>query len=123
MIFSVLFFDRNSFYRTKEEQFDEGRKFWENVHAVAWDKEIKAEYSKIKSRVKSRVLIRLHHSSEMFYTAFPAVNYPHFRVDTKKKVRGGHAKAWKAPIDWLAHCRHWKHLAARMAFMVMRWLD
>jgi hypothetical protein len=82
----------------------------ENVHAVAWDKEIKAEYSKINSRVN-----RLHHSSDMFYTAFPVVHYPHFRADTKKKVRGGLAKAWKAPLDWLAHCSHWKQLAARMA--------
>jgi hypothetical protein len=81
----------------------------ENVHAVAWDKEIKTEFSKIKSRVN-----RLHHSSEMFYTAFPSVHYPHFRADTKKKVRGGLAKAWKAPLDWLAHGRHWRHLCDRM---------
>jgi hypothetical protein len=42
------------------------------------------------------------------------VHYPHFRADTKKKVRGGLAKAWKAPLDWLAHAAHWKHLCDRM---------
>jgi hypothetical protein len=73
----------------------------ENVYAFAWDKEVKKEYSKIKSRVD-----RLHHASEVFYSAFPAVNYPHFRADTKKNVQGSLAKAWKAPLDRIAHCRH-----------------
>jgi hypothetical protein len=82
----------------------------ENVYAVAWDKQFKTEYSKIKSRVN-----RLHNASEVFYSAFPALHYPHFRADTKKKVRGGLVKAWKAPLDWLAHCRHWRHLCDRMA--------
>jgi hypothetical protein len=32
MIFrNVLFFDRDSFYRSKDEQFVEGRKFWESL--------------------------------------------------------------------------------------------
>jgi hypothetical protein len=80
-----------------------------NGYAKECDEEIKTEYSKIKSRVR-----RLHHASEVFYSAFPAVHYPHFRADTKKKVRGGLAKAWKGSFDWLAHGRHWRHLNDRM---------
>jgi hypothetical protein len=78
--------------------------------AVALDKDIKDEYSKIKSRVE-----RLHHSTQVFYSAFPAVHLPHFRPDTKKKVRGGLAKPWKASFDWLGHGRHWREVSARMA--------
>jgi hypothetical protein len=77
--------------------------------AVDWEAEIQKEYSKIKSRVD-----RIHHATVVFYSAFNAVHYPHFRADTKKKIRGGLAKEWKAPLDWLAHGRHWKKLCARM---------
>jgi hypothetical protein len=52
----------------------------ENPFAIALDEEVKTEYSKIKSRVD-----RLHHSAQVFYSAFPALHLPHFRPDTKKR--------------------------------------
>jgi hypothetical protein len=73
------------------------------------DENVKIEYSKIKSRVQ-----RLHKAVNAFYPHFNAVHYPHFRTDTKNKVRGGLSKAWKSNLDWLAHGRHWKQLQRRM---------
>jgi hypothetical protein len=43
---------------------------------------------------------------EVFYSAFPAVHYPHFRADTKKKVRGGLAKLGRGRLTGLLG-RHW----------------
>jgi hypothetical protein len=82
----------------------------ENPFAIALGKEVKKEYSKIKSRDD-----RLHYSTQVFYSAFPALHLPHFRPDTKKKVRGGLSKAWKSNLDWLGRGRHWRKTNDRMS--------
>jgi hypothetical protein len=47
----------------------------ENPFAIALDEEVKKEYSKIKSRVD-----RLHHSTQVFYSTFPALHLPHLNT-------------------------------------------